>query len=218
MSESTPLKENKATGTGDAQLTGKSPNYPVLVGIMSFMLAIGTGLAFGSIKLDGSGSETLAGKIATIKDLDLQWLYLALVILGRTIGLVNFVPAGYKSGLKGNIRSNPFFYQTTDGAKSRVVFEEDGTLGKYNRSNRSVQHMVENSGAFFAAIGPVGYLFPKQTLAIVVSFCFGRILHQKGYASGYGSHAPGFVLALLSLLTVEGLALLVFLKAQGILA
>jgi len=224
MSESTPLKEDKSTGTTSdaADLNDESPSYPKIVITLAIMLAIGTGLAYASIRFDGSSStgsnDKLASKIATIRELDLQWLYLALVVLGRTISLLNFVPTGYKSGMKGNIRSNPFFYQTTDGSKTRVVFQDDGAIGMYNRSNRSIQHMVENSGGFFAAIGPVGYLFPKQTFAATLSFCFGRILHQKGYTSGYGSHAPGFVLHLLSLLTVEGLALLAFLKAQGILA
>merc|ERR1711971_1217169 len=118
----------------------------------------------------------------------------------------------YKKGLKGNIRSNPFFFETVsgDGNKAQLVlFKEEGFHGMYNRSNRSVQHMVETSGAFLAAIGPVGWIFPRQTFGLVVVFCAGRILHQKGYAKGYGGHGPGFGLSMLSLLTLEGLALLV---------
>merc|ERR1712070_243838 len=133
-------------------------------------------------------------------------------LLGRTISMINFVPMVYKKGMKGSIRSNPFFFETADDSRTSVVYKNDGKEGMYNRSNRSIQHLVENSGPFFASVAPVGWVFPRQTLGIVVVFCVGRIVHQWGYAQGYGKQAPGFVLFLLSTLTLEGLALLAFLK------
>jgi len=198
----------------------KDPNYPVLAGLVFFMLSVGTGVAFGLLALDKSKPEIYESKIQTIRDGDLQWLYLGLVLLGRMIALLNFSPTGYKNGLKGNIRSNPFFFETVDGEKGKktmVLYQEEGANGKYNRSNRSIQHMVENSGAFFATIGPVGFVFPKQACGIVAVFCVGRIVHQKGYSQGYGKHGMGFVMSLLSIVTLEGLALITFLKGAEIL-
>lgn len=216
MTETTPLKK----GTTSTAVAG--PSYSKILVALTVLTGIGFGVAYGSIAFD-SNAELHATKIQTIVGMDLQWLYLALFVLGKTILLINFVPTSYKSGLKGNIRSNPFFYETlqdnsknTEESPSTMIgFKEDGPLGMYNRSNRSVQHMVENSGGFFAAIGPIGFLFPKQTLAAVCAFSAGRIIHQKGYANGYGSHALGFVFALLSIQTMEGLALIAFLKSQG---
>jgi len=216
MTETTPLKE----GTTSTAVDG--PNYSKILVALTVLTGIGFGVAYGSIAFD-SNAELHATKIQTIVGMDLQWLYLALVVLGKTILLLNFVPTSYKKGLKGNIRSNPFFYEavkdntkkTEETTSTMIGFKEDGPIGMYNRSNRSVQHMVENSGGFFAAIGPVGFLFPKQTLAVVCAFSIGRIVHQKGYANGYGSHALGFVFALFSIQTLEGLALIAFLKAQG---
>jgi hypothetical protein len=215
--ETTPLKKEDTATTA----TTKAPNppdYPKLIGTMLAMLAVGFGLANGCIAVVGnSQKETYDSKIQAIKATDLQWLYLALVILGRTIGLLNFVPMGYKSGMTGNIRSNPFFFETVDDdKKTMVLFKQDGAHGMYNRANRSVQHMIENTGGFFAAIGPVGYVFPKQTCALVVVFCSARILHQRGYSSGYGGQAAGFILSTLPSITMEGLALTVFLKGQEI--
>ena len=198
----------------------KDPNYPKLAGIVFFMLAIGTGLAYGLFHLDRSKQEIYEAKFQTLRDGDLQWLYLGLVLLGRTIALLNFVPTGYKNGLKGNVRSNPFFFETVEGEKGKktmVLYQEEGTNGMYNRANRSIQHMVENSGAFFATIGPVGFVFPKQTCAIVALFCAGRIIHQKGYSKQYGKHSLGFVLSVLSISSVEGLALITFLKGAELL-
>jgi len=193
------------------------PNYVKLIGMVMMMLAIGTGMAMASVRFD-SNKSTCDTKIEGLQQADLQWLYLALVVLGRMIAIVNFVPMGYKNNLKGNIRSNPFFYNTEDENKTLVLFKEDGSMGMYNRSNRSIQHMVENIGVLLASIGPVGYVFPKQTFGIVCVFSLGRILHQKGYSKGYGKHAIGFLLSTLSVLTIEGLSLIVFLKASKILS
>ncbi|OEU19428.1 hypothetical protein FRACYDRAFT_268021 [Fragilariopsis cylindrus CCMP1102] len=193
------------------------PNYVKLIGMVMMMLAIGTGMAVASVRFD-SNKSTYDTKIEGLQQADLQWLYLALVVLGRMIAIVNFVPMGYKNNLKGNIRSNPFFYNTEDENKTLVVFKNDGSMGMYNRSNRSIQHMVENIGVLLASIGPVGYVFPKQTFGTVCVFSLGRILHQKGYSKGYGKHAIGFLLSTLSVLTIEGLSLIVFLKASKILS
>lgn len=215
MSGTKPLKEDKATDDVAPAGPVEGPDYVKLTITMVVMLAIGTGTGYVSL-LPGS-SEIIDSKIQTIRSMDLQWFYLALVLLGRTIALLNFVPMAYKRGIKGNIRSNPFFFETADASKTTVVYKEEGPKGIYNRSNRSVQHLVENSGAFFASLGPVGWVFPRQTLGVVAVFCVGRIVHQKGYAKGYGKHAPGFALSLLSILTLEGLAFVAFLKGAELL-
>lgn len=217
MSETTPLKDDKnataSTSTNTNETTDaanpKEPNYLITTAILLAMLGVGTGAAYGSLFLDSdAGVAARAAKLSLVASMDLKWVYGSLILLGRTVALLNFVPTGYKNGMKGNARANPFFFETADAQKTVVLYREDGFHGRYNRSNRSLQHMVENSGAFFAAVGPVGWLFPRPTFAAVAVFCAGRVLHQRGYASGYGSHALGFVLALLALLTVEGLALL----------
>jgi len=206
MTETTPLKSDAPESTANPS----EPVYPKLAATLLAMLGVGTGLAYGSLFLDSEmGKGVRDSKLGLVEAMDLKWGYLSLVLLGRTVAMLNFVPTGYKNGLKGNIRSNPFFFQTADDNKSMVLYREDGFHGKYNRANRSVQHMVENSGAFFAAVGPVGWIFPRQTFGAVLLFCAGRILHQKGYTQGYGKHGIGFVLSLFGILTVEGLALLV---------
>mmetsp|Transcript_4160 Transcript_4160/g.11934 ORF Transcript_4160/g.11934 Transcript_4160/m.11934 type:complete len:223 (+) Transcript_4160:198-866(+) len=200
--------------TAEATAEIKLQNYLKFSFIVTAILVVGTGVASLALYLDGNNKGIYESKIQQLKALDLQWLYLALVILGCTIQYVNLLPTMYKKGLKGNIRSNPFFFETDDEHKTTVIFKEDGRYGAYNRSNRSVHHMVEGSGGFFASIGPVGYLFPKQMLALVVIFCAGRILHQKGYTTRYGGHAKGFALSVLAIAATEGLALIAFVKAQ----
>jgi len=211
MSETKPLNQ-----TADASTTA-APNYKKVFVILTVMSTVGLSIAYASM----GSSDLLQSKMKAIQSMDLHWLYLALVVLGKAIFFINFAPMGYKNGLEGNLRSNPFFYEivAADGGETKntqlIAYKDDGPLGMYNRSNRSVQHMVEGSGAFFAALGPVGFLFPKQTLYAVCAFSFGRILHQKLYANGHGPQAVGFMFSMMSIQTIEGLALITFLKIQG---
>lgn len=237
--------ENEPLKTEDKDLDAApaGPNYPKVAGMISMMLTVGTVVAYyGIFKRNGGYYEAridaLLGDNENDNDngdngdnADLHWLYLGLVLLGRTIAALNFLPMGYKKGLTGSIRSNPFFFETTGGtsgttsvssssssfSKQMVLYKEDGVYGRYNRANRSLQNMVEQSGGFFAAVGPVGFLYPKPVCGILALFGAGRLLHQNGYSKGYGKHAGGFVLTLLAMVTLEGLALLTFLRGAGIL-
>ena len=49
-------------------------------------------------------------------------------------------------GNSGNLRSNMFIYkQVGDNAMENVItLIEDGDIGAFNRSNRSIHHMIEN--------------------------------------------------------------------------
>jgi len=209
--------ENIVSGAND------KINYAFLIIATLVGIVIGSAFALGitQLMLDDDGKNKVNEKIVMLGSEDLHWIYLAIVLLGRTIAYINFFPAGFKGHLKGNVRSNPFFYETTGGADgssgTTVVFQESGALGMYNRSNRSINHMVENFGAVLVSILPVGYVYPKPTFALVSLFCLGRIMHQAGYAKGYGKHAIGFLLSnIIANTTLEGLALIVFLKGNGI--
>jgi len=135
------------------------------------------------------------------------WLCLSLVVLGRTVAYVNAFPMRFKGKFKGNLRSNPFIYRTNDGTGPPIIFDESGIIGKYNRANRSLHHMVENIGPFLASLYFVGSIFPFPTFVLTCIFCIGRIIHQAGYTEGYGKHGMGFLLVMLSTATVEGLLL-----------
>merc|ERR1712013_648271 len=77
------------------------------------------------------GKNARDAKLEIVTSMDLVWVYAALVLLGRTIAMLNFVPTGYKNGLDGNVRSNPFFYETSDG--KLVLYKEDGFHGSSTR-------------------------------------------------------------------------------------
>ena len=118
------------------------------------------------------------------------WPYLSLFVLGRTISVVNMLPMLWKQQImdKGNIRSNPFGLACSPGPR------------------------FENFGVVVAGIYATSQVFPFPTFVLTVIFGIGRILHSIGYTKGYGTHAPGFMLATIATASIEGMCLFVALK------
>ena len=73
--------------------------------------------------------------------------------------------------------------------------------------------MIENMPGLLVALFLAGAIFPFPTFVCVCAFCVGRVLHQTGYAGGYGGHGAGFAISTLASTTLEGLMTLVALAA-----
>jgi len=125
------------------------------------------------------------------------------------------------SGKAGNLRANQIFYKklivSSVEDSSYIGMVEDGDVGAYNRANRSLHHFVENGSAIVACAALSSYIFPMPAFVLSSVYCAGRIIHQSGYANGYGSHGVGFLLSSLSGQIIDGLNLLVALKGFGVL-
>eukprot|EP00976_Prorocentrum_cordatum_P058613 1173217-Prorocentrum_minimum.AAC.1 len=66
--------------------------------------------------------------------------------------------------------------------------------------------MTETFGELALGMVLAAFCFPFPTMVCICVFSLGRVLHQIGYSnSGYGAHAPGFMLAMVSNAAVEGL-------------
>lgn len=183
--------------------------------------AIGFGIAFAIYK---NGKTKLYDKnMAVLQDHELGYLYLAAVVMGFLVTWVNDYPMLYKNMVmrmnSGNLRANMMFYKEAGAGADApyVVLETEGPVGAYNRANRSLTHFTETSAPVFVCMILAGYIFPFPTLVLVLVYALGRILHQAGYAaSGYGGHAPGFAIALISTMTLEMLCFLTAAKSLGI--
>ena len=120
---------------------------------------------------------------------------------------------GYSAG---NLRTNPLIYQmaTMSAEQSPVVIMNDeGEIGSYNRANRSLHHLLENSIPFLMSTMVTFYLFPFPTFALIFLFCFGRIVHQEGYAKGgWGGHVGGFLVVTIVQAVELGLLIVVYAK------
>lgn len=162
--------------------------------------------------------------MALIKANDFHFAYLTSFIFSRTISMLNFYPLGWKQKIMsmkaGNLRANQILYKSlvdkSDNAEY-IGMVEDGDVGAFNRANRSLHHFVENGSAIVACVALSSFVFPKQTCVLASIYCLGRIIHQRGYSTGYGSHGAGFGLAMISGIVIDGLNLLVAAKGFGYL-
>jgi len=195
-----------------------------VAGMVSVLQAIGFGIAFAVFKF--GATSVYSEKIAAVVAAGQAPVFAALVAIAFSIRLVNFVPMIYKEKvMKGamrdelgaNMRSNPFIYKAVGPSNETVLFQNDGVVGKYNRANRSLTHMTENFGSVLAGLALAGSVFPLPTLACACAFGLGRLVHQVGYSGGYGKHGLGFMISMLSSITLEGLCLVVALAGMGYL-
>eukprot|EP00435_Cladocopium_sp_Y103_P059449 s1468_g21.t1 len=69
--------------------------------------------------------------------------------------------------------------------------------------------LISGHSGFLLLVPFAGKIFTVPTSVLIIILAAGRVAHQMGYASGgYGKHAPGFMLHLISLVSLEGLVLL----------
>jgi len=180
--------------------------------------AIGYGIAYSIHKY---GKTALYDKNIAALGEDAGYLYLAAVVISFAVHWVNNFPGMYKSMImrmgSGNLRANMMIFKEagSNADAPMVLLETEGPIGSYNRANRSLTHMTENSLPVILAIALAGRVFPFPTFALAVLFGVGRILHQAGYATGYGAHAPGFMCAFLSMNILEMLCLIAGLQNLG---
>ncbi|KAJ8605659.1 hypothetical protein CTAYLR_000170 [Chrysophaeum taylorii] len=189
----------------------KTDIKPVVI-FATVPLLLGVGIASAIYKF--GATDKYDAKIQSLKAADLQWTFLALVVLGRCIVVVNLLPIVWKQRIMtvdaGNVRSNPFIYKAGD---KTVLFANDGDIGAYNRANRSLQHMCENYGIVLASLFAASQVFAFPVFVLTCVFALGRILHLVGYTKGYGKHAPGFMLATFATNALEGMLVVAAMKA-----
>jgi len=213
-------KDVSNAGLPEVDPHGFTKGLPLFGGLLLVPRLIGYGIAFAIHKY---GKTTLYDK--NIKKLgeDVGYVYVAAVLIGFMSSWLNNYPMMYKTMVmrtgSGNLRANMMIYKEAGGKADApyVVLEESGPVGAYNRANRSLTHFTETSGSVLICTLLAGYIFPFPTMVLTAIFTVGRILHQVGYSSpkGYGAHAPGFILVMITTMTLEMLCLLAAMKKFG---
>ena len=187
-------------GIPDVDLLGFFKFLPVLLLGPLLTSAIGYVVAMYIYR---NGDTALYDKnIERLAESQQGWTLLSAVVFNLVVNWVNSYPMLYKSMImrfsSGNLRANMQIYKQygTDAANGYVLLETSGPVGSYNRANRSLTHLVENSIPLALLILLSGGVFPFPTFVLTCIFGSGRVLHQVGYATiGYGAHGPGFAAA-----------------------
>lgn len=175
--------ETKMLANGLPDIPAKKGSFAFAVIMPAATAAIGLGMAYG-INRFGADAGEVAKKIALVKSVDGHWIFASAFLFSKMVQVINFIPMKSKdefmTGSSGNLRANMFFYKSLTASKDGaiVALESEGSVGEYNRANRSIGHFIENSLGFVLTFPLVAYVFPKQTLTIMGAFCVGRIAHQ----------------------------------------
>ncbi|OQS06917.1 hypothetical protein THRCLA_20258 [Thraustotheca clavata] len=200
----------------------RNPKFILTAGLFWITFTLGVAIAYFGVYKRGP-IEKYNQKIEKLVQDDMHWACAAIVVFARIIVFVNAYPFAHKARVvlprSGNLRANPFYYKQIgkDASPNIVALIEDGSIGAYNRANRSLHHMIENYGALLAGLTLGAQVFPFPVFVIVCAFGFGRIIHQIGYTIGFGYHAPGFYIATLATATLEGLHFIIAMKGFGYL-
>ena len=214
-------EENKVESS--IKLEDKKEGYMVVIVAPIVVQLIGIGIAL-CVYIYG-GRAAYAAKMTDVAAAGLHCIFASAGLFAYTVRVLNFFPMAAKNMIMAgalkeklgiNARSNPFIYRSLDGHHT-VIFDNEGPVGRYNRANRSLHHFVETSSPVLVCLILAGYVFPFPAFVCIAIFCAGRILHQVGYATGYGGHGAGFGIATLASCTLEGLVILVALAGAGVL-
>merc|ERR1712008_21417 len=197
----------------EAEIGGKSAKMLIMFGVIPRLIALG--IAFCICKF---GKTDNYNKVID----NVGYIYLAAFLFSITVWFLNMFPASrfkplVMGGDAGNFRVNMNIkVNAVDGAPNQpyVVLEDQGSIGMYNRANRSLTNFVENVPSFMLNWLLTAVIMPFPAFVLMAIFCLGRILHMTGYAfGGYGKHGPGFILsALIAASPMEMLVLIIGLK------
>jgi len=201
-----------------------------MLGVMKFLPVffagplISTGVgAVIAWKIHLNRAEFYDKAISKLAESEQGYTLLAAVLFNLAVSWVNGYPMLYKTMImrftSGNLRANMQVYKQygKDATAGYVLLETKGPVGSYNRANRSLTHLVENSIPVAVMLVLAGGVYPFPTLVLTALFGVGRVMHQMGYASiGYGGHGLGFAIAEIGRYGMQGLCLLAADKSLGL--
>jgi hypothetical protein len=211
-------KTSNADGLPAMSSSEKEAGWALSCKMLAGFPIIGTAIGCGAAALILANAD--ASKIHAAN----PWPFASGFVFTRLVSWLNSYPLLYKSQVmrttSGNLRANMIVYEQIGESAScgKVVMAEGGDCGRYNRANRSLHHFVETSAPVVASIALVSQIVPFTGFVLTSVYALGRVLHQIGYASGYGVHAPGFILSTVSTEILGGLMLLTALKGLHVIS
>ena len=97
---------------------------------------------------------------------------------------------------------------------SVTMYERYNDVRQIPSAGRSINLVLTSRGLrAMHALGDGRLVKDMYDLSVPVT---GRVMHQVGYSGAYGKHGLGFLVSMLATLTMEGMALLVFLAGSGL--
>ncbi len=155
------------------------------------------------------------GKIATLASLDLGYAYLGAFVMKVGIVLLGINLGGARATAKVEVPDQQCYQvKGAEGSKlGYVLMETEGAIGEFNRAQRALQNFNENFPLFVVMYFLASFVFPFAAFVCTALFMAFRVMGAVGYTSAADGRLGGTMLAALTNAVVEGMVLLVGIKA-----
>jgi len=154
-------------------------------------------------------------KLQSLGSQDLGWLYLAVYVLKTGSVLLNIQATSWRRKARINVPDQHVYKVWTPPggpALPYVMFETEGDLGRFNRSQRAVQNYQEYLPGVLVTAVMAGYVFPFPVFILTLVYVASRMVMAVRYTESSDGRKAGFILSLLVSLMLDGLLLLVAYK------
>lgn len=203
-----------------------SGSMGLVAGIAIFGRVIGFVIAY-AIFYFGATIDPVLTKLNLINP-NIGYLYLAVGVFSIMGSLLNNLPMIWKGqvmpGNAGNLRSNMAIFRVNAAQGETqfpaVVLQEDGDVGRYNRSNRALAHFNENGLTFALTAIAAGIVFPFPVFVLTCIYAVARIWYQIAYTTGgygIGCCKHGVPFMVFGALVTPTMELLVFIAGAKLL-
>eukprot|EP00434_Breviolum_minutum_P011948 symbB.v1.2.010533.t1/scaffold641.1/size177546/7 len=163
---------------------------------------IGAGVAFSGMV----GKSSATGKAEELAKLSFGPLYLSMMLVKMCISIALGSLGTHRRASGVNV-PDQHVYKVVGGSASgaMVLMDEDGAFGNFNRAQRGVQNIFEQTFPFAIETVLSGYVFPWTTAACFGLFAMFRAYGAVLYAGDRMARMKGNLPAGLASGTISGL-------------
>jgi len=176
-------------------------NPAVLYPIM-YVVAYGLGTLFAWGIYSLTDHALADQKVAALSAGNLQWLYLAVLVMGLVLGFQQVFVA-YHRKLARVENPDQYIFKTMLKDDAYIRLEMDGPVGAFNRAQRGIDNTREDFVVKFISLIFAGYVFPEVSFILAVVVLLARVLFSYGYI--YKSRMTGQMLSMIASIVVNGL-------------
>eukprot|EP00978_Attheya_sp_CCMP212_P005906 scaffold13182_cov64-Attheya_sp.AAC.10 len=189
-------------------LPAESYPFPVFYAILNLVqMAIFGPMAYFFIVRNNEKGDA---KVAILAEYDLGYVYIGAFVL-KILQLVMGMNLGVARKAAKIHPPDQQVYQVKGAEGSKlgyVLLEGEGVLGRFNRSQRTLQNYNESAAQVVLYFALGGFVYPQASLVLISLFSVLRFISALGYTSSAEGRFWGFLISGAVLFMLEGLVIM----------
>jgi len=204
--------EDQFTDKGPDGLLAEAPKKTELAVIQNYLIIYGgfycMAIAFATAVMAGYETDmygyvpgisvAYTAKLQFLKTYELGYVYLALIIitLTRMMTVLRCSAARSQARVANPDQHAYMLHDKNIGEKHYVLMANTGALGKWNRSQRAHEHMIETQGLFVGQTILAGFLVGPVAAFLCVVWGVGRFVFMSAYQKAAKARVSGFLMTM----------------------